>query len=59
MTDDEVATLIAWEIEVSGGRLALMGATDTQIVRAWLAVLKRLDDAREFPMLSLDTIAMH
>ena len=39
MTDDQVAELILWEVKIAGGRLALMGATDAQIVRAWLAVL--------------------
>ena len=58
MTDDQVAELILWEVKVAGGRLSMLGASDQQIVRAWLAVLKRLDDAREFPILDT-TLGMH
>ena len=51
MTDAQIEEILLWEIKVAGGRLALMGASDQQIVDGWLAVLKRLDDAREFPIM--------
>ena len=59
MTDAQIEEILLWEIKVAGGRLSMMGATDAQIVRAWLAVLKRLDDAREFPIMDHAPLEMH
>ena len=51
MTDDEAVALVEWEIKITGGRLALMGATDQQIVRAWLETLRLMDENRAFPIM--------
>ena len=59
MTDAQIEEILLWEIKVAGGRLSMMGASDAQIVRAWLAVLKRLDDAREFPIMDHAPLDMH
>lgn len=51
MTDDEVVALVEWEVKITGGRLSMLGATDDQIVRAWLAVLRGMEERRAFPIL--------
>ena len=51
MTDDEVDSVILWDVKVSGGRLALMGATERQICQAWLETLRRMDEDRAFPVM--------
>ena len=54
MTDDEVDSVISWDVKVSGGRLALMGATDQQICQAWLETLRLMDEDRSFPVMNTD-----
>ena len=51
MTDDEVKQQVAWEVGVSGGRLAMLGATDQQICRGWIEALRKMDAERAFPIM--------
>ena len=52
MSDEEVVSVILWDVKVSGGRLSMLGATERQICEAWLETLRQMDEDRTFPVMN-------